>query len=369
MMPVPPRLIAFYLPQFHPIKENDEWWGKGFTEWTNTAKATPLFSGHYQPHVPSDLGFYDLRVPEIRAEQANLARRYGIEGFCYYHYWFGNGRQLLERPFQEVVASGEPDFPFCICWANHSWTGIWSGAGDRMLMKQEYPGPLDDERHFEILLPAFRDERYLKVDEKPIFLIYYPFAIPDPRATVQRWRALAKSAGLPGLHIVGSYWPNRHERPEAYGFDASIHYNNPPLRPWGSWHNPIQFAYYRWLRARGVPTIIDYDAAMKYFLPPEPSLTQYPSVIHAWDNTPRSGVNGIVFRGATPERFRVALGRAFNLTRQQKPNHRLIFLKSWNEWAEGNHLEPDLRDGHGFLSVIAEELHKESAVCEGKAAR
>jgi len=359
MMPVLPRLIAYYLPQFHPIEENDEWWGKGFTEWTNTAKATPLFSGHYQPHIPYDLGFYDLRVREVRAEQANLARRYGIEGFCYYHYWFGRRRQLLERPFNEVLTSGEPDFPFCICWANDSWTGIWHGADDRILIQQEYPGPEDDEQHFAALLPAFQDRRYMRIEGAPILVIWRPFGFQDTKSMIDRWRAMARSAGLPGLHMIGVFRPGS-AAPEAYGFDGSVYNGTPPLRPWGSWRNPVQFAHYWWLRRRGVPTIIDYDAAMKYILPSELSRSQHPSVIHAWDNTPRSGVNGIVFKGATPERFRAALRTAFDLTRQQKLEHRLVFLKSWNEWAEGNHLEPDLRDGHGFLKVIAEELEKES---------
>ena len=166
----PARLIAFHLPQFHPIPENDEWWGKGFTEWTNTGKAKPLFPGHDQPKVPTDLGYYDLRLPEARKAQADLARKYGVEGFCYYHYWFG-GKRLLERPVNEIIASGEPDFPFCLCWANESWTGIWHGAPRRMLMEQTYPGEADHRAHFEYLLTAFRDKRYITVDGRPRFVI------------------------------------------------------------------------------------------------------------------------------------------------------------------------------------------------------
>ena len=167
------RVIAFYLPQFHPIPENDEWWGKGFTEWTNTAKAKPLFPGHYQPHVPADLGFYDLRVPETRIAQAEMAKEYGIEGFCYYHYWFA-GKRLLERPFDEVLNSGMPDFPFCLCWANQTWTGIWHGSPDRVLIEQTYPGPEDEEVILIICCKAFHDQRYIKVDGKPMFLVYCP---------------------------------------------------------------------------------------------------------------------------------------------------------------------------------------------------
>jgi len=188
-----PRLIAYYLPQFHPIAENDQWWGPGFTEWTNTAKAKPLFPGHYQPHVPADLGFYDLRLPEARKAQADMARAYGIEGFCYYHYWFGNGRRLLERPFNEVLATGEPDYPFCLCWANDTWSGIWHGAPNRILMEQQYPGTADDEKHFETLIQAFRDRRYMRVNGRPYSYFGAPLQYRIPRLP---WRDGRQWLGL-----------------------------------------------------------------------------------------------------------------------------------------------------------------------------
>ena len=194
----PPRLIAYYLPQYHPIPENDAWWGNGFTEWTNVAKAKPLFRGHYQPHIPADLGFYDLRVPEVREAQAALAREAGIEGFCYWHYWFG-GKRLLERPFDEVLASGKPDFPFCLAWANASWTGIWYGADDRILQEQTYPGLEDHRAHFEALLPAFKDPRYIRVDGKPLFMIFQPVDLSAD--VIAFWQQLALAAGLPGITL------------------------------------------------------------------------------------------------------------------------------------------------------------------------
>ena len=196
------RVIAFYLPQFHPIPENDKWWGKGFTEWTNVAKAKPLFRGHYQPRIPADLGFYDLRVPEVREQQAQLAREAGIEGFCYWHYWFGNGKQLLERPFNEVLVSGKPDFPFCLGWANHSWTtGTWTRGGDaQMIAEQTYPGKNDYLSHFQYALRAFQDERYITVDGKPLFVIFDPYALPQD--FIPYWRELAEQAGLKGIHFV-----------------------------------------------------------------------------------------------------------------------------------------------------------------------
>jgi hypothetical protein len=195
------RLIAFYLPQFHPVPENDAWWGKGFTEWTNVTKARPLFRGHYQPRLPADLGYYDLRVPEVREAQAELARNNGIEGFCYYHYWFA-GKRILERPFQEVVSSGKPDFPFCLCWANQTWTGIWHGAPGRVLVEQTYPGAQDNREHFMAVCSAFLDSRYLQIDSRPIFVIYKPLEFLEVSRFIKQWQELAIEIGLPGLHFI-----------------------------------------------------------------------------------------------------------------------------------------------------------------------
>ena len=192
-----PCVLAFYLPQFHPIPENDQWWGKGFTEWSNVSKAKPLFQGHYQPHLPADLGFYDLRLPETRAAQAEMAREHGIDGFCYYHYWF-NGRRILERPIREILAAGEPKFPFCVCWANENWTRRWDGRDAEVLLEQRY-SVQDDIAHIRSLIPMFEDARYIRVDGKPLFLVYRSTAIPDARATTDRWRREAERAGLPGL--------------------------------------------------------------------------------------------------------------------------------------------------------------------------
>ena len=200
------RVIALYLPQFHPIPENNRWWGPGFTEWTNVAKAKPLFKGHVQPKIPADLGFYDLRLPEVRQQQADLAHEAGIEGFCYYHYWFG-GKQLLERPFNEVLASGKPDFPFCLCWANHSWSNkTWNRKSNMqsnsMLIEQTYPGYDDDYNHFMNVLPAFRDKRYITIDGKPVFFLYNPWEHTRVKEWIVTWRKLAQENGLPGLHFV-----------------------------------------------------------------------------------------------------------------------------------------------------------------------
>jgi lipopolysaccharide biosynthesis protein len=350
----PARVIAFYLPQFHPIPENDEWWGKGFTEWTNVAKAQPMFAGHYQPHVPADLGFYDLRLPETRAAQAAMAQAYGIEAFCYWHYWFA-GRRILERPFSEVLKSKEPKFPFCLGWANQTWSGIWHGNPDRILIEQTYPGSVDDEAHFRAVAEAFGDDRYLRVDGKPLFYIYRPLAIPEVRRFADLWRTLAHRLGLPGLYLVGE--AGLDWQPEAYGFDASVTVNLPALQGWEPWWHPVARLRWKWHLWRGLPTVVPFEDVEADIVPPRrPGIRSHPCLLPNWDNTPRSGRNGLVLHGSTPERFRRQVRRAFAIAAGDPLEERLVFVKSWNEWAEGNHLEPDLKFGTGYLEVTREEL-------------
>ena len=354
------RLIAFYLPQFHPIPENDEWWGKGFTEWTNAAKAKPMFRGHYQPHVPADLGFYDLRVPETRQAQADMARAYGIEAFCYYHYWFA-GHRILERPFDEVVRSGQPDFPFCVCWANQTWTGIWHGAPDRVLIEQTYPGDHDHRAHFESLLPAFADPRHLTVDGKPLFAIYRPLQIPEPQRVTDLWRTMAVKAGLKGLHLVG-VTEDADWNPQPLGFDASTSWSLPERRPWVSKREPKKWLRRQYELLAGKPSVFRYADVVDTLMPASSrSFESYPMLLHAWDNTPRSGKDGLVLHDSRPDLFRRLLRSALEACADAPPERRIVFVKSWNEWAEGNHLEPDLRFGHGYLKVIQEELRLEPA--------
>jgi len=337
---MPVRVIAFYLPQFHPIPENDAWWGKGFTEWTNTVKARPLFPGHYQPHLPSELGFYDLRVPETRATQARLAAAHGVSAFCYYHYWFA-GRRLLQRPFEEVLASGEPDFPFCLCWANQSWTGVWHGAPDRVLVEQTYPGEADHVAHFNTLLPAFRDRRYLRVEGKPLFCIYAPTELPNAAGAMALWRRLAQDAGLPGLHLVGCTNSIRLDAPR-FGLDAVVVSPLPRTRK---------------DRPPGMPTVHEYGkVAPALAAQTVPGTVNYPCVIPNWDNTPRAGVSGMVLHNSTPDMFRRQLQIALERARSNWPEQQVVFVKSWNEWAEGNHLEPDQAYGRAYLEVVREML-------------
>ena len=379
------RLIAFYLPQFHPIPENDEWWGRGFTEWTNVAKARPLFKGHYQPRLPADLGYYDLRVPEVREAQAELARNAGIEGFCYYHYWFA-GKRLLERPFEEVVASGRPDFPFCVCWANQTWSGVWHGSPDRVLVEQTYPGPEDNRKHFMALLSAFLDKRYMRVDGRPIFVIYRPTEFLNVATFIREWQELAVQSGLPGIHFVAHLF--HYETTWDYissGFESCVVVNSQKVfgvsarklffsaNGNGSRTNlqRIQTAtngdfskgelhHWMWRRLRKSLGRYSYVRLYRHAVPYlldgcTEQANVYPCVTPNWDNTARSGVRGIVLHESTPELFRVHLRDALSLVQSRPTNQRLVFIKSWNEWAEGNYLEPDQEFGHGYLKVVREE--------------
>jgi hypothetical protein len=326
-------MIAFYLPQFHPIPENDAWWGKGFTEWTNTAKAVPLFPGHYQPHIPADLGFYDLRVPEARAAQAELARQYGIEGFCYYHYWFGGGRRLLQRPFDEVLASGQPDFPFCLCWANQSWTGVWYGT-DRMLMEQTYSGEDDARAHFTWLLRAFQDKRYIRVDGRPLLIIFDRVSLlTGAPGLCALWRQWARQAGLPGLYVLIVRHQMDDFDPHPAGFDGAVDMRVP-------------ISHYAGRR-------FDHREVAKFEVAElQPGVVHFPCIGPTWDNTPRLGNRGQVYVNSSPELFRETARRALKILADRSPQYQLLFLKAWNEWAEGNHLEPDLRYGHAWLKAL-----------------
>ncbi len=349
------RVIAYYLPQFHPIPENDKQWGEGFTEWTNVAKAKPLFHSHYQPHIPADLGFYDLRLPEARAAQAELASQYGIEGFCYYHYWMGGGQRLIERPFDEVLQSGEPNLPFCLCWANHSWTGIWFGAPDQVIAEQTYPGMDDHAAHFQYLLKAFTDERYITVDGKPLFLIWKPDSIPDINHVMDFWRELAIKAGLKGLYLIGISHFAPSWDPRERGLDACMMQKLPPKNGSIPWQYPLTRLKVR-LEKKSL-SIYSYEEILDLLLRKKPvDFMDYPCVLPNWDNTPRSGLNGLVLHGSTPDLFRTHMRKAIDQVASRSEEHRIIFLKAWNEWAEGNYVEPDLKFGHGYLEVIRDEI-------------
>lgn len=373
------RVIAYYLPQFYPIPENDEYWGKGFTEWTNVAKAKALFKGHYQPRIPADLGFYDLRVPEVREQQAQLARESGIEGFCYWHYWFGNGKRLLDRPFKEVLQSGKPNFPFCLAWANHSWTtATWeNGGNNKMIVEQKYLGDEDYIMHFNTVLPAFKDSRYITIDGKPLFAIFDPYHFSDAPQFMEIWRKLAKDNGLKGIYFVAltnststiklekdgtlhRVIPNLQSSQMVYndllnfGFDGINSFGKPraEMLYMGKYIRIIKKLLHE--KFKFLPTQrINYAKVIKYFFAPEDSWENVlPTILPQWDRTPRAGNSEGVYINATPQTFETHLKDALNIIKNKEAEHRILFLRSWNEWGEGNYVEPDLKYGHGFLKVI-----------------
>lgn len=359
------RVIAMYLPQYHPIPENDEVWGKGFTEWNNVAKARPLFKGHHQPNIPGDLGFYDLRLPLIREQQAKLAQDAGIEGFMYWHYWMGGGRRLLNIPIDEVLASGKPNFPFCFGWANHDWkTSTWTTMKnfqkDGMICPCEYLGDEDYIAHFNWCLKAFKDPRYIKVDGKPFFLLYDAKALPDTKHFFELWDKLAKENGFPGIHFVGQAtgWESSIQENLDLGYQAIMHANI-----WQAEANVM--GKYKKLILNKLRNYIDWVPLNKYkykdiinFLVNDIDKEDrvYPSIIPGWDRSPRSGRRATIFYGSTPELWKKHVKQAVDAVENKPDEHKIIMLRSWNEWGEGNYVEPDERWGHAYLDALKEVL-------------
>lgn len=351
--------LAIYLPQFHPIPENDEWWGKGFTEWTNVTKAKPLFPGHVQPRLPADLGFVDLRLPEVRQAQADMARQYGINGFCYYHYWF-EGRRLIERPFNEVLESGKPDFPFCLCWANETWSRRWLGEEREILLKQSY-SMADHERHAEWLSRAFADHRYVRIDGRPLFTIYRPMDIPDLQSAIDTYRRIvdARLGVNPFLVGVDSHKPGLDFRD--LGFDASMNFTpqlgliDGVMNDWFSKKKLLNNLKHGAIS--GKLGMADYGRISQLMWDRRPAHDGwFPSVFVGWDNTPRRGAKGVVMTNGGPEPFARNVRNALELLKARPESSRVLFVNAWNEWAEGNNLEPDQREGRGYLEALQREL-------------
>lgn len=354
------KLITFYLPQFHPIPENDTWWGKGFTEWRNVAKVTPKFKNHYQPHLPADLGYYDLRVPEVREAQVELARNYGIYGFCYYHYWF-NGKRLLERPFNEVLNSGKPNFPFCLCWANENWTKAWDGRTGQNLIEQNY-SPEDDLSHIRCLIPAFKDRRYIKIGGKPVFLVYRTELLPNPVRTVELWRKEIKKVGLNGLYLIRVESFTKSPNPGQIGFDAAVEFapdwhNMGPILKRGiinSLTTKFGITFNRFFNNR----IFDYTEMVRLMTQKEhPPYKRYRCVTPSWDNSARRDNDATIFINSTPDKYENWLRAVINETKITfKNDERFVFINAWNEWAEGSHLEPDIKWSHAYLKATKNAL-------------
>ncbi|PWG81059.1 glycosyltransferase WbsX family protein [Pararcticibacter amylolyticus] len=360
------KAIAIYLPQFHPIPENDMWWGKGFTEWTNVTRSKPKFKGHYQPHLPADLGFYDLRLLETHIDQANLAKQYGIHGFCYYHYWF-NGKLLLEQPLHLVLKNKEIDMPFCLCWANENWTRRWDGFDNQVLQPQQYSIE-DDKEHIQYLINFFQDERYIKIDGKPVFLMYRSESHPDINTAVDIWREQAKLAGFPDLFLIRVENFEKNIDPKLHGFDAGLEFA-PDFFDLGSsatYINPTKDKLEKFLHKKKIVrneyfdnTVYLYSALMETTLAKEERTYKYfRSVCPSWDNSARRQSGATIYKDSTPELFETWLKIAAQMTVSTfRESERFIFINAWNEWGEGCHLEPDQKWGHAYLQAVKNVLN------------
>lgn len=347
------RLIAFYLPQFHPLEINNKIWEEGFTEWTNVSKAIPQFKGHYQPRLPGELGFYDLRLKEVQKRQMELARQHGIYGFCYYHYWFA-GKRVMERPVQQILDNPDLDLPFCLCWANESWTRHWDGGKKDVLIPQDH-SPEDDIAFIQEIEPALKDTRYIRINGKPLLILYRPMLIPDPAATAKRWREYARDNNIGDIYIVGvaSFGFSNYKD---IGFDGLVQF--PP-------HNikcqniNNKKTFYN-LDFRG--EVFDYTHAVAEALSElSPGQNVFPGVMMEWDNEARKPGRGCAYHGCTPEIYRQWLDAASHYVIENKgENERFVFINAWNEWAEGTYLEPDRKYGYAYLSATANVVEKHS---------
>lgn len=358
------RIIALYLPQYHPFPENDEWWGKGFTEWTSVGRAKPLFKGHYQPRVPADLGYYDLRLPIVREQQADLAREAGIEGFCYWHYWFGNGKQLMAEIINEVIATGKPDFPFMLGWANHSWYAKnWNSKDtkgkDRLLIEQTFPGDEDIRKHYEYARVAFKDSRYIKEGNKPLFMIYIAKAIPGNMISL--WNKWAKEDGFDGIYFLGNIPANEDEKEYiAKGFSAVIKNRTPTVINKRFEHK----SSFLWAKFKshvfGVPDRkVSYREASKYLVDETEDYSDeiIPNIVPGFDHSPRSGKYGLIIDGSTPSLFYEHCKRVLDLV--SKKNNKFVMLRSWNEWGEGNYMEPDIVYGKQYIEALRKAIDEQ----------
>ncbi|MDB9450659.1 glycoside hydrolase family 99-like domain-containing protein [Dolichospermum circinale] len=352
-----PKLIAFYLTQFHPIPENDEWWGKGFTEWTNVTKAEALYNGHYQPHLPADFGFYDLRVRETRQEQIKLAKQFGIEGFCYHYYWF-SGKRLLEKPFNDMLADPKSDMPFCICWANENWTRRWDAAEHQILIAQNYTDE-DDLNFIKDLIPVIKDSRYIRINDAPFIIVYRPQQLPNANKTLAVWREYARSVGIEKLHLCAALTHGNTDYSQ-FGFDSGVEFPPHNLDAISISNDNVSF-YNKFLGH-----VIPYELIAKSYLSRRiENQLIFKTVFPSWDNTARRGSRALIVPNGTPSNYEYWLAQSIELTKNiHKNQESFVFINAWNEWAEGCHLEPDRKYGNQFLEATLRAASNSSTLID-----
>lgn len=338
-----PRLIAFYLTQFHPTPENDRWWGKGFTEWTNVTKALPLFEGHYQPHLPADFGFYDLRVRETRREQIEMAKNCGIDGFCYHYHWF-SGKRLLNLPLDDMLTDPKSDMPFCLCWANENWTRRWDAADHEILIEQKYL-PEDDLNFIKSLEPFLKDSRYIRIDGRLLLIVYRPQHLPNALKSVQIWRKYCRAIGMGEIHVCAAL-THGNEDYAKFGFDSGVEFPPHNLRRLTHVNGKINF----YNSFQGI--VMQYEGIAQDYLDRTYGTARvFKTVFPSWDNTARTGDRAFVVLNGVPGNYEYWLSSTIDRVQQAGTGDQLIFINAWNEWAEGCHLEPDRLFGRGFLQA------------------
>ena len=371
------KIITFYLPQFHAIPENDKWWGKGFTEWVNVKKAKSLFEGHEQPKIPLNENYYNLLDADVMRWQVKLAKNYGIYGFCFYHYWF-DGHLLLEKPMENYLSDQTLDFPYCICWANENWTNQWVADKHKVLIAQTYGNIENWKEHYDYLSQFFKDKRYIRVNNRPLLVIYRPDLIPNVKDMLEKYVEFAKTDGFEGLCFMcqrpDSLLSGSHS--DLSAFDYCIEYqpafafNNIQKKQNLLWlrklkrqlllniekYLHISTENFRLSKIKNDLTIYDYDKIWNNIINSAPMTDKsIPGAFVNWDNTPRKGIRGSVVIGSSPKKFKKYLKRQIWHTRNEYKQD-IIFLFAWNEWAEGGFLEPDEKYGYGYLSAIYEAL-------------
>lgn len=361
------KFLAYYLPQYHPIPENDLWWGKGFTEWTNVVKAKPLFKEHYQPILPADLGFYDLRLPEVQEKQAKMAKDHGVDGFVYYQYWFGRGKMLLEKPAEAMLKNKNIEIPFCFCWANETWKGVWHGLDSpNVLLEQTYNGEKDYIAYFNYLLPFFKDERYIKIENRPMFHVYRLDEIKELDTFFIIFNSLAMESGFDGIYFVATgnvKSKNVINNSNIYGVVGleafeKIRYHQKTFFERHSFLGRLENKIFVKLGLtnevgkRTKPLILDYSKGVKKINISFPCEKYISCVFPNWDNSARTGNKSLIFKNASPIAWSEHLTKAVVELKNNKKNPPFILIKSWNEWAEGNYLEPDQKYGLQWLIAV-----------------
>lgn len=344
-----PKVFAFYLPQFHAIPENDEWWGKGFTEWTNVKKATPLFKGHNQPRIPLNDNYYNLMDPSTFAWQVDLAKKYSIDGFCFYHYWF-NGKLLLEKPLEMYREHPEWDLPYCFSWANEPWARTWDGQNTNVLMPQTYAGMDDIRNHFNYMLPFFKDNRYIKIDNKPVYVLYRTNSITYLDEMIEEWTRLAIAEGWNGIYFVETLSTFQSSKIKT-SIQSSVYFEPAYSFAKMSKFEKCIMKIKKIIKICPVKGLCDYNDVWNNLLKKEVhDTTKWGGAFLDWDNTARKGVNGCTYSKVSPVLFEKYFSKLYRKSKSSGSPY--IFVNAWNEWCEGTYLEPDVKNEYGFLEAI-----------------